>query len=117
MNQMTNTVQLIGRIGKDVEYRTLDNGNGLAKFSMATNEYYKNSKGEKIQETTWHNITAWGKTAELMKESLHKGIQVLIKGKLVNSSYNDKNGNKVYKTEVVASEFMRFANGEKGSND
>lgn len=108
MKTIRNEVQLIGNLGKDVDFRELNNGARLAKFSLATNEYYRNTKGEKVKETTWHNIIAWGKTAELMNEHLEKGIEVAIKGRLINANYEDSNGNKIYKTEIKAHDFLRM---------
>ena len=108
MNTLRNEVQLIGNLGRDVEFKELSNGSHLAKFTMATNEFYKNKKGEKVQETTWHNIVAWGKLAELMNVHLEKGIEVAIKGKIVNANYEDKNGNTVYRTEIKASDFIKM---------
>ena len=91
-----------------MELYNFDSGSQKASFSMATNDYYKNNKGEKAQNTEWHNIVAWGKTAELMKTILDKGSEVLVKGKLVSRAYEDKEGNKKYITEVVANEFISF---------
>lgn len=108
MNTIRNSVQLIGNVGKDVDFKTLDSGTAVANFSVATNEYYKNKDDEKVQETQWHNIEAWGKTAELMNSMISKGSQVLIKGKLVSQSYEDKEGTKRYITKVRASEFQLF---------
>lgn len=108
MKSIRNEVQLIGNLGKDVDYREFENGGRLAKFSLATNEIYRNTKGEKIKETTWHNIIAWGKTAELMNELLEKGSEVAIKGKLVNSNYEDPRGNKIYRTEIKAYDFLKM---------
>ncbi len=106
MNTLRNQVQLLGNLGNEVDFKKFDSGKTVAKFSLATNDYYKNAKGEKIQETQWHNIVAWGKGAELMKELLQKGSQVLIKGRLTNRSYEAKDGQTKYVTEVVASEFV-----------
>jgi single-strand DNA-binding protein len=106
MNALKNKVQLIGNLGNNPEVILLDGGNKLAKFTMATNESYTNNKGEKVTDTQWHNIVAWGKTAELMEQLLEKGKQVMIEGKLTSRSYDDKEGNKRYITEVVAKEFM-----------
>lgn len=108
MNTLRNSVQLIGNLGKDVLIKTFENGNKVARFSLATNEYYKNNKGEKVQETQWHNIVAWGKTAEFMEKSLSKGSEVAIKGKLTHRSYNDKDGATKYLTEIVAQEFVKM---------
>ena len=108
MNTLRNSVQLIGNLGKDVEFYNFDSGSTKATFSLATNEYYKNSKGEKVQDTQWHNVVAWGKLAENIKAILNKGSEVLVKGKLVSRSYDDKEGNKKYITEIVANEFLSF---------
>jgi len=102
----------MGNIGKDVDFKTFDNGNSLAKFSLATNDFYKNSKGEKVQETQWHNIVAWGKTAEYINQSLKKGHEVLVKGKLKYSSYEDKDGIKRYNCDVVVDEYIKLTREE-----
>jgi single-strand DNA-binding protein len=106
MNALKNKVQLIGNLGMNPEVRELENGNALAKFTMATNESYVNKEGERITDTQWHNIVAWGKTAELMGQLLAKGKEVMVEGKLTSRSYEDKEGNKRYITEVVANEFL-----------
>lgn len=106
MNALKNKVQLIGNMGKDPEILTTGNGRTMAKFSLATNETYRNSKGEKVTETQWHNIIAWGKTAELAGQILSKGKEVAIEGKLMNSVYVDKNGNKKYFTQVQAHQLL-----------
>lgn len=113
MNTLKNSVQLIGHIGKDVELKSLDNGSKLARITLATNEYYKDAKGEKQQDTQWHNVTAWGKLAEHMTSTLTKGNEVAIQGKLVYRSYEDKNGVTRYVSEIVANEFMRLSKVEK----
>ncbi len=106
MNALKNKVQLIGNLGSNPEVKALDGGNKIAKFTMATNEVYHNKKGEKVTETQWHNIVAWGKTADLVEQLLEKGKQVLVQGKLTNRSYEDKEGNKRYITEIVAQDFL-----------
>ncbi|WP_416440778.1 single-stranded DNA-binding protein [Phnomibacter sp. MR] len=106
MNAMKNRVQLIGHLGKDPEVRAIDNGNKMARFTIATNETYQNNKGEKVTDTQWHNVVAWGKTAELVEKLLQKGHEVALEGKLENRSYTDKDGQKRYITEVVTSEFL-----------
>ena len=112
MNNLRNSVQLIGNLGKAVTYRNFDSGSTKASFPLATNEYYKNNKGEKTQDTQWHNIVAWGKTAELMKTQLDKGSHVIVRGKLVSRSWDDEQGNKRYITEVVASDFISMGKKE-----
>jgi single-strand DNA-binding protein len=106
MNALKNKVQLIGNLGAAPEIKKMESGTTLVKFTLATNSSYKNQKGEKVDETQWHNIIAWGKTAELMEQLLDKGKQVLVEGKLTSRSYDDKEGNKKYITEVVAHEFL-----------
>ena len=106
MNTLRNKVQLIGNLGNKPEIITLESGKKLAKFSIATNESYKNSQGEKVTNTEWHNLVAWGKTAEIAENYLEKGKEIAIEGKLTTRSYDDKDGNKRYITEVVVSELL-----------
>ena len=106
MNNLKNKVQLIGNLGMNPEIKTLESGKKLAKFSIATNESYKNAKGEKIEDTQWHNLIAWGKTADIIEKYLEKGNEVAIEGKLTNRSYDDKEGNKRYITEIVVNEIL-----------
>jgi len=106
MSTLRNTVQLIGHVGNEPEIVNLESGKKLAKFSVATNESYKNSKGEKITDTQWHNIVAWGKTAEIVENYVPKGKEIGIEGKLTNRSYEDKDGIKRYITEVVCHELL-----------
>lgn len=106
MNNMKNRVQLIGNVGNDPEIKNLDGGKKLANFTLATKDSYKNDKGEKVEQTEWHRLTAWGKTAEIIEKYVTKGLQVAIDGKLTHRSYDDKNGEKRYVTEVVINEVM-----------
>jgi len=106
MNTLRNKVQLIGNLGNKPEIITLESGKKLAKFSIATNENYKNSQGEKVTNTEWHNLVAWGKTAEIAENYLEKGREIAIEGKLTTRSYDDKDGNKRYITEIVVSELL-----------
>ncbi|MRT15517.1 single-stranded DNA-binding protein [Vitellibacter sp. q18] len=106
MSTLRNKVQLIGNLGNDPEIINLDGGKKLAKFSIATNETYKNQKGEKITDTQWHNIVAWGKTAEIIENYLSKGKEVAVEGKLTSRSWEDKDGNKKYITEIVCNELV-----------
>jgi len=108
-NSIKNSVQLIGNIGKDTNLVTFENGNKKLSLVIATNDYYTNNKGEKTQNTEWHNIIAWGKTAEMMAASLSKGNEVVIQGKLTSRSYTDKDGNTKYTTEVLVNEFFKIA--------
>jgi single-strand DNA-binding protein len=106
MNDLRNNVQLIGNLGKDVEFKQLDNGNSIARVTLATKEVYKKTDGFKHVETQWHQLVGWGKVAEIMNVLLKKGREVAIKGKLTHRSYDDKDGNKRYRSEVVVNEFM-----------
>ena len=106
MNALQNRVQLIGNLGQDPEIVTLESGSKLAKFSLATSDYYKNAKGEKVEETQWHNIVAWGKTAEIVENYLTKGKQVAVDGKLTHRTYETKEGEKKYFTEIKCNELL-----------
>jgi single-strand DNA-binding protein len=96
-------------LGNDPEIITLDGGKKLAKFSLATNEYYKDADGQKQTKTDWHNLVAWNKTAEIIENYVTKGKEIAIEGKLINRSWDDKEGNKRYTTEVVVSEVLMFS--------
>ena len=106
MNALRNKVQLIGNLGLDPEVKLLDGGKKLAKVSIATNETYKNAKGERVTETQWHNLIAWGKTAEIVEKFLKKGSEIAVEGKLINRNYTDKEGIKRYVTEIEVSEVL-----------
>lgn len=107
--KIRNKVQLIGNLGNDPQITKLENGNSLAKFSVATNESYLNKAGERIENTQWHNIIAWGKTAEIVEKILKKGNEVVIDGKLINRTYEDENGIKRYITEIQANELLKIS--------
>ena len=106
MYALKNKVQLIGNLGNAPEVKTTESGKKLARFSVATNESYRNAKGEKVTETTWHNLVAWGKVADIAEKYLTKGSEIAIEGKLINRSYTDKDGNKKYITEVQVNELL-----------
>lgn len=106
MSTLRNKVQLIGNLGNDPEIITLESGKKLAKFSLATNETYKDSEGQKQTKTDWHSLIAWGKTADIVEKYLGKGKEIAIEGKLITRNYNDKDGNKRYITEVVVNELL-----------
>jgi single-strand DNA-binding protein len=108
MYALKNKVQLIGNLGNAPEVKTTENGKKLARFSVATDESYRNANGEKVTETTWHNLVAWGKVAEIAEKYLTKGKEVAVEGKLINRSYTDKEGNKKYITEVEVNEILMF---------
>jgi len=103
---MRNKVQLIGHVGQDPEIKNLEGGKKLATVTLATNEQYTNAKGEKVEQTEWHRITAWGKTAEIIEKYVVKGKEIAIEGKLSHRSYDDKNGEKRYVTEIIVNELL-----------
>lgn len=106
MNTLKNKVQLVGNLGQNPEVRTTESGKKLARFSVATNESYKNASGEWAKDTQWHNLVAWGKTAELVEKKLQKGNEVIVEGKLVHREYTDKTGIKRKVSEVQVSELI-----------
>lgn len=106
MNAMRNKVQLIGHVGNDPAIKNLDGGKKVANLTIATNDTYKNEKGEKVEQTEWHKVVAWGKTAEIIEKYVTKGKEIAIEGKLTHRSYEDKNGEKRYITEVVANDIL-----------
>nr|WP_315213195.1 single-stranded DNA-binding protein [uncultured Flavobacterium sp.] len=106
MNAMKNRVQLIGNVGNDPEIKNLDGGKKVANLTIATNDSYKNEKGEKVEQTEWHKVVAWGKTAEIIEKYVTKGKEIAIEGKLTHRSYEDKTGEKRYITEVVANDIL-----------
>lgn len=100
-----NRVTLIGRTGKEVEIVNFENGM-LAKVSLATSDYYTNAKGDKVEETQWHNLVAYGKTAEIMQKFVQKGKEIAVEGKLTYRNYEDKDGQKRYITEIRVEEIL-----------
>ena len=115
MGTIKNHVQLIGNIGQEPTITNLESGRKVAKFSLATNEFYNNSKGEKVQETQWHQIVAWGKTAEIIERYAAKGKEIGVSGKLKSRSYEDSEGVTRYVTEVEADEILLL--GVKNGNN
>lgn len=103
---MKNKVQLIGHVGQEPEIKNLEGGKKLANISIATNEVYYKDNGDKVEKTEWHRVTAWGKTAEIIEKYVAKGKEIAIDGKLTTRSYDDKDGNKRYITEIVANEVL-----------
>ncbi len=106
MSTLQNKVQLIGHVGQTPEIKKFDNGKKMARFSLATNDVYFNGKGEKVEQTYWHNLVAWGKTAELIENYVDKGKQIAVEGKLVNRSYETEKGEKRFISEVSINEIM-----------
>ncbi len=115
MSTLRNKVQLIGNVGNEPEMTVLESGKKVVRFSLATNENYTNANGEKTQVTDWHNLVAWGKTAEIIERYAGKGKQIAVEGKLTSRSYETKEGEKRYITEVVVSELVLL--GSKNDSD
>ena len=102
---MKNRVQLIGHVGQEPEVK-LVNGKKVATITIATNDFYFNDKKEKVEQTEWHRVSAWGKTAEIIEKYVIKGKEVAVEGKLTHKSYEDKDGNKRYITEIQVNELL-----------
>ncbi len=111
MSSIKNYVHLLGNIGDDPQVKNLESGIKVARFSLATNEYYKDAKGKKQTDTNWHTIVAWGKIAEIVE----KGKEVGVVGKLKTRTYTMDDGNQRYVTEVVADEILLM--GSKNGNN
>lgn len=106
MNALRNRVQLIGHLGQDPEVKTFDGGKKVANFTIATNDNYKNADGQKVEETTWHNIVAWNGLAEIASKFLKKGKEVAVEGRIVYRTYEDKKGVTKNITDIVLSEML-----------
>ncbi|WP_335965108.1 single-stranded DNA-binding protein [Galbibacter sp. PAP.153] len=106
MSTLKNQVQLIGNVGQEPQVTVLENGKKVARISLATNENFKNSKGEKQTNTDWHQLVAWGKVASLIEEYVFTGKEIAVQGKLSSRSYEDKEGVKRHVTEVIVSEIL-----------
>jgi single-strand DNA-binding protein len=105
-----NKVILVGNVGKDPEIRHLDSGVAVANFPLATSENYTAKNGDKVESTEWHNIVAWRGLAEVVEKYVTKGRQLYIEGKIKTRSWEDKEGNKRYTTEVVADVMQMLGN-------
>ena len=106
MNTLRNKVQLIGNLGMNPEIKEIRNGRKMAKFTLATNEIYKNSVGEKVKDTQWHNVVVWGHAVDVAERFLEKGSEVAVQGKIVNRSYCNKEGLKKYITEIEVRDIL-----------
>ena len=113
MTTLKNSVQLIGRLGNEPEIRSFESGKKMATFSLATNETYYNNKGEKVEDTQWHNIVVWGKKSDVVEKYLKKGSEVALEGKLINRSY-EKDGVKKFISEISLNELLMI---DKKSNN
>lgn len=112
MKDLRNRVHLIGHLGRDPEIINFKGDKKLAKFSVATSQSYTNSHGDRVQDTQWHNIVAWGKLAETTEKFLKKGMEVALEGKLVYRKYDDKEGITRYMTEISLSEYIKISKKE-----
>ncbi len=112
MKSLRNSVQLIGNLGKDPEVKEFG-GNKKASFSIATKDAYKNAKGEKIEDTQWHNVVIWGRLADVASKYLKKGSEVCVEGKLVHRQYETDKGEKRYITEINVSDLLMLGRKEK----
>ena len=108
MNTLRNSVRLVGNLGMDLEVKVFDTNKKLARLSIATNDSYKNDKGERVTDTQWHNLVFWGAQAKLAEDFLKKGDEVAIEGKISNRSYVDKDGVKRYTNEIIVNEFLKI---------
>ena len=117
MYAIKNKVQLIGNLGQEPNIRTTETGKKVARFSVATNDIYRNSRGERIRETLWHTVIAWGKLAEIAEKYLTKGREVAVAGKLVHREYTDKNGIRRFITEIVLNELLMLGGGPRYQNE
>ncbi|NQT77629.1 MAG: single-stranded DNA-binding protein [Bacteroidetes bacterium] len=111
-----NKVILVGNLGKDPEVRTLENGTKVANFTLATSETYKTKDGQKVTQTEWHNIVLWRGLAEIAERYMKKGNQVYIEGKIKTRSWDDKDGNKRYTTDIVGDN-LTMLGGRKDTNE
>ena len=114
---MVNKVILLGNVGKDPEVKYFDNDVAVASFSLATSETYKDKSGQKQTKTEWHNITAWRGLAKLAENYIKKGTQLYIEGKITTRSWDDKDGNKRYTTDIVANSIQMLGKKDSGSTD
>lgn len=117
MKALINSVRLMGRLGMDPEVRIFESDRKMAKMSLATNEVYRNSDGEKVTDTQWHNLITWGHNAEIAENYLRKGKEVAVEGRLANRSYTDKEGRKHFVTEIIVSELLMISKNEQAKKE
>jgi single-strand DNA-binding protein len=106
MNALRNKVQIIGRLGKDPELMSFDEGKTKCAFPVATNEIFRNGEGERVERTQWHDVVTWGALAEVAGQYLKKGAEIAIEGRLAYRTYEDAEGHTRYVTEIVAGEML-----------
>ncbi len=109
MNALSNSVRLLGNLGKEPVIKSLTNGGKLATFSLATKSFSKDKDGNRKEETDWHNLVVWGKQAEIVEKYLTKGSQIAVEGMLKSRKYTDSEGHDKYVTEVVVNEFQMMS--------
>lgn len=115
---MVNKVILLGNLGRDPELRTTQSGQPVANFSMATSRTWKDKRGQKQEETEWHQLVAWGRNAEVIGQYVHKGMRLFVEGRLKTQSWDDREtGVKKYKTEVVVERFQMLGGPQSGADD
>ena len=112
MNTLKNRVTLIGNLGHDPDTKTTETGKKVSHFTLATDDSYKNAEGQKVGETTWHNIVAWNGLADIASKFLKKGNQVAVEGRIVYRTYDDKKGVTRYITEIVLNDLLLLRNGK-----
>jgi len=113
MNSLRNRVNLIGNLGQDPETKSFENGKKMTRFTLATSDDFKNAEGQKVKETTWHNIVAWNGIADVAGRFLKKGRQVAVEGRIVYRSYEDKKGVTKYITEIVIHDLLFLTSGKE----
>jgi single-strand DNA-binding protein len=111
MSSLANRVTLIGNLGQDPEIKTIESGKKVSRFTLATDESFKNAEGQKVKETTWHNIVAWNGLADISGRFLKKGFEVAVEGRIVYRNYEDKKGVTKYITEIVVNDLVLLRNG------
>lgn len=117
MNTLKNRVTLIGNLGMDPDTKTTETGKKVTHFTLATDDGYKNADGQKVKETTWHNIVAWNGLAEIAGKYLKKGKEVAVEGRLVYRSYEDKKGATKYITEIVLNDLILLRSGKEHAKE
>jgi single-strand DNA-binding protein len=116
MNSLKNRVILIGRLGQNPETKNIENGKKVTHFTLATDDSFKNSDGQRISEATWHNIVAWNGLADVADRFLKKGRQVAVEGRIVYRTYEDKKGMTKNITEIVLSDLVLLGSGKSNGN-
>jgi len=117
MSSLTNKVTLIGNLGMDPETKTTETGKKVTHFTLATNDGYKGADGQRVKETTWHNIVAWNGLSDIAGKYLKKGREVVVEGRIVYRTYEDKKGVTKNITEIVLNDLQLLRNGEKAGKD